>query len=107
SILLPDVGALFEARLVNISGGGLGLVVSRDNAAAVSQRPFLWLRFDLRPHIPHPIAVTARVAHTHLDSSQNLYAGLAFDFTHNPEHRQFVVDLLEEYARRLQADQRR
>lgn len=107
SILLPDVGPIFEAHLVNISGGGLGLVVGRDHTLAVSQRPYLWLRFDLRPHIAYPIAVTARVAHTHLDSSQNLYAGLAFDFTHNPEHRQFVVDLLEEYARRLQADQRR
>ncbi len=107
SILLPDVGPMFEARLVNISGGGLGLVVNREQSTGVSQRPYLWLRFDLRPHIPHPVAVTARVAHTHLDSSQNLYAGLAFDFTHNPEHRQFVVDLLEEYARRLQADQRR
>ena len=107
SILLPDVGPMFEARLVNISGGGLGLVVGREDTAAVSQRPYLWLRFDLRPHIRHPVAVTARVAHTHLDSSQALYAGLAFDFTHNPEHRQFVVDLLEEYARQLQTEQRR
>ncbi len=33
---------------------------------------------------PAANAVTARVAHTHIDSAQNLYAGMAFDFSHNP-----------------------
>ena len=48
---------------------------------------------DLRPDIAAPIGVTTRLAHTHIDSAHNLYAGLAFDFSHNLSHRKFVVDL--------------
>src|SRR5262245_65159190 len=82
-ILLPDVGPLFTAKLVNMSGGGLGLRIGPSEAGAAERRPFLWLRVDLRPQIPVPIAVTARLVHTHIDSGQNLYAGMAFDFAHN------------------------
>lgn len=96
-ILLPDVGPMFRAKLSNISGGGLGLRIGPDEAAAAQRRPHLWLRVDLRPQIPVPVAVTARVAHTHLDSSQELHTGLAFDFSFNAEHRRFVVDLFAQY----------
>lgn len=104
--LLPDVGAPFKARLLNVSGGGLGLLVAPEDAAALGSRPFIWLRLDLRPHIPVPAAVTARVAHTHIDSSQSVYAGLAFDFAHNPAHRKFIVDLFAQYVQALQRQQR-
>jgi hypothetical protein len=105
SLLLPEVGPMFTASLLNVSGGGLGLLLSPDDARALHSRPYLWLRVDLRPEIPAPVAMTCRAAHTHLDSSQNLYAGLAFDFSHNPEHRKFIVDLFTVYAEALQARQ--
>jgi hypothetical protein len=105
SILLPDVGPKFPARLLNVSGGGLGLRVDRADAGALDRRQFLWLRVDLTPDIPAPLAVTARLAHTHLDSEQNLYAGLAFDFAFNPAHREFVLALLGRYVERLMARQ--
>lgn len=105
SIMLPKVGPMFKANLLNISGGGLGLLLSPDEGRALDARPYIWLRVDLRPDIPAPIGVTTRLAHTHIDSAHNLYAGLAFDFTHNASHRQFVVDLFTEYAQRLQTAQ--
>ncbi len=105
SILLPNVGPLFRARLLNISGGGLGLLLHPDEGRALDSRPFVWLRVDLRPDIPAPVGVTARIAHTHIDSSHNLYAGLAFDFSHNQSHRRFVVDLFTNYVNRLQTSQ--
>ncbi|MBY0310824.1 MAG: PilZ domain-containing protein [Phycisphaerales bacterium] len=101
SILLPEVGPMFNAQLLNVSGGGLGLLLSNDDTRVLSSRPFIWLRLDLRPDIPAPIAVTARVAHTHIDSGANLYAGLAFDFTHNADHRTFVVDQFAKYIQGL------
>lgn len=104
--LLPNVGPAFKASLLNVSGGGLGLLVAPDDAAALGTRPYLWLRLDLRPHIPAPAAVTARVAHTHIDSTQSLYAGMAFDFAHNPPHREFIVDLFTRYVEALQRQQR-
>lgn len=105
SILLPEVGPMFGAKLLNISGGGLGLLLSPDDSRALHSRPYLWLRVDLRPDVPSPIAVTCRLAHTHLDSAQNLYAGLAFDFSHNQSHRKFVVDLFAAYVGAVQSRQ--
>lgn len=106
-LLLPEVGPMFKAQLLNVSGGGLGLLVSPDDSAALSSRPYLWIRLDLRPTIPAPVAVTARIAHTHVDSAQNLYAGLAFDFAHDPAHRRFIVELFGRYVEALQRNQRR
>lgn len=105
SILLPNVGPMFKAHLLNMSGGGLGLLLRPEEGRALSSRPFLWLRVDLRPDIPAPVGVTVRLAHTHIDSGHNLYAGMAFDFTHHASHRQFVVDLFSEYVHRLQVGQ--
>ncbi len=107
SILLPDVGPMFKAQLVNVSGGGLGLRIDRSEAAAIERRPHLWLRVDLTPHIPAPIGVTARLAHTHIDSSQNVYAGMAFEFAFNPGHRKFVMDLFTGYVDQIVLQQLR
>lgn len=101
-LAIPTVGPRFDATMLNLSGGGLGLMVDIDDSAAVGSRPHLWLQIDLRPDIPAPLSVTGRVAHSHIDSAQNLYVGLAFDFTHNPEHRSFIANTLTEYIHMLQ-----
>jgi hypothetical protein len=93
---------MFRASLLNISGGGVGLMLKPDEGRALDARPFIWMRLDLRPDIPAPIGVTSRVAHSHIDSAHNLYAGVAFDFTHNLAHRPFVVDLFTNYVKMLQ-----
>jgi len=102
SILLPEVGPMFEARLLNMSGGGLGLLVATSETAALDRSRHLWLRLDLRPTVPLPIAITAKRAHTHLDSTGNTQAGLSFDFAFNPEHQKFVQDLLIQYLEQIQ-----
>lgn len=99
--LLPEVGPGFTASLVNIGGGGAGLVVDRQDAAALECVRTLWIRVDLRPEIPAPIAMTARCVHTHIDSAQNTYAGLAFDFGFNPGHREFVVSQISRYVQSI------
>lgn len=105
SILLPEVGPRFQASLLNISGGGLGVLVPRNDQQAAQSRTFWWLRLDLRPQIPAPVAVTARLAHTHIDSSQNLYCGLAFEFQQAGEHKQFMIELFSRYTDELQRRQ--
>jgi hypothetical protein len=107
AILLPDVGPAFTSRLLNLSGGGLGLLVNHEDIQTATARPHLWIRMDLRPLIPEPVAVTTRIAHSHIDSTQSLYLGLAFDFTANPAHRQFVADLFGGYLHELQRRQSR
>lgn len=106
--VLPEVGSPFEAALLNLSGGGLGLHVEPANTAALTSRPHLWLQVDLGPNSPGPLSVTGRVAHSHLDSTQHTYAGVAFEFGHHPEYRDFVTDLFQLYIAaaqsRLRAD---
>lgn len=101
----PNVGPLIPTTLMNIGGGGVGLIVTpADRAAFESHRTF-WLRIPLEPYIPAPISVTSRLRHTHIDSSQRLYAGLQFDFSFNPPHQKFVVDQVCRYVAQLQREQ--
>lgn len=104
-LVLPEVGPKFSARLVNIGGGGAGIVLDRNESVANDRARLFWLRINLMPQIPAPIAVTARIVHTHLDSAQNLYAGMAFDFGFNPSHRQFVIEQICGYVTMLQQRQ--
>ena len=97
-LILPEVGPPFRGMLVNIGGGGAGLLVDRGETTGPDRSRLLWMRINLTPHIPAPIAVTSRIAHVHLDSGQNLYLGLAFDFSFHPAHREFVVGQICRYV---------
>ncbi len=98
---MPHVGPGFTAQLLNISGGGLGLILPPgDNP--FNRHKFFYLSLDLRPDLPEPVTLTARVAHSHLDSHQHTHAGLAFDFTFHPAHQRFVTDALTGYLNDLQ-----
>lgn len=99
---LPIVGPKFEASLANLGGGGVGLVVPRDHRSGIDSGKVFWLRMDLRPTIPAPIVLTAKLAHTHIDSQQNTYAGMAFDFGINNQHKDFVLRQISRYIGSLQ-----
>lgn len=101
--LLPEVGPPFEASLMNIGGGGAGLLFSKSDASAAERSRLLWMRLHLMPLIPAPLGVTARLAHKHMDSAQNLIAGAAFEFTWNTSHRDFVVEQITRFVGRAQA----
>ncbi len=101
----PVVGPLLGSTLVNIGGGGVGLIISPTDRAAFESHRTFWLRIPLEPFIPAPLAVTARLRHTHIDSSQRLYAGLQFDFSCNPPHEKFVVDQVCRYVAQVQREQ--
>ncbi len=104
-LVLPEVGPAFPAALVNVGGGGVGLIVQPEHAQGMGVHQCFWLRIALQPQIPAPIAVTARLRHTHIDSAQRTYAGLAFDFAANPTHQHFVVDQLCRYVICVQREQ--
>jgi c-di-GMP-binding flagellar brake protein YcgR len=89
--LLPMVGPGFRARLVNISGGGLGLTVAPEESSGLDRVRHLWLRVNLGHGLPAPVALTGRVVHSHIDSMQQTHLGVAFEFGFNPGHRDFVI----------------
>lgn len=99
---LPEVGPKFDAVLSNVGGGGVGLIVDKENRASIDSGKVFWMRLDLRPIVPAPLVLTARLAHTHIDSQQNTYAGFAFDFTINPRHKSFVVGQIAQYIKSMQ-----
>jgi hypothetical protein len=103
--LLPEAGPAFRASLVNIGGGGAGLMVEPEEAGGMRAHRHFWLEVSLEPHVPAPIGVVGRLAHTHIDSSQRVYAGLAFEFAGGPTHKAFVTDLLCKYVNDLQREQ--
>lgn len=99
----PTVGRAFKAKLANIGGGGIGVRVGREEAGMVESSRLYWVRLDLRPHIPAPLELTCRLAHTHLDSAQNTYCGMAFEFGLNPPHKGFVADQMMRYMQKMQS----
>lgn len=91
-LTMPEVGPPFHATLANIGGGGIGLVVEPGDAQALTRHRVFWLSIALPPEITVPLAVTAKLVHTHIDSSQKTYCGLAFEFGHNRSHQKFITD---------------
>ncbi len=98
ALTLPDVGPCFHADLMNLGGGGLGLRVSPEDRGVLSRYRTYWLRFTLPPESPAPICATTNLVHTHIDSSQCAYAGMAFDFSHNPDHEAVVARQIQQFV---------
>lgn len=100
--LMPDVGARTVGALSNLGGGGIGLVLDREDAGPLEGARLFWLRVDLSPVLPAPLSLVGRLAHTHIDSQQRVYAGMAFEFAHNPGHQRFVLDQIDRYLTAIQ-----
>ena len=47
--------------------------------------------------------MTGRIAHSHLDHEHHLHLGVAFDFSFNSGHRDFVVSQIMSYVTKLTA----
>jgi c-di-GMP-binding flagellar brake protein YcgR len=103
--LLPEVGPGFQATMMNLGGGGIGLVVEREDRPTFDTHHLFWLNIPLRPYLQIPVAVTARARHTHVDSAQQLYVGLSFEFGYNPAHERFVMDQVCRYVAHIQREQ--
>ena len=106
SAVMPEVGPKFTAELANLGGGGVGLVVGPDDAGALGRHRVLWLRLSLEPEMPVPVCVSGKVVHTHIDSSQSTYVGIAFDFSFNAAHQKMVAEQILSYIEAKQELQR-
>lgn len=104
---LPIVGPKFHANLLNISGGGLGLVVDLQHSGNFNRNTHFWVRVHLTPHVPAPLALTIKRAHSHMDAAQNVYGGFSFDFSQHPAHQKFVSEILARYVESIEAKQRK
>jgi hypothetical protein len=97
-LVLPEVGPRFPAKLLNLGGGGAGLLVKSADSQPLFHHRIFWLRIGLPPELHAPICATAKAVHTHMGPTQDYYAGMAFDFTFNPAHQDFVVEQIARYV---------
>ncbi len=104
--MLPTVGPKFTADLANLGGGGVGLVVGPEDSGVLGRHRVLWLRMSLAPEMPVTVNATGKVVHTHIDSTQKTYVGIAFDFSFNPGHQKLVGDQIQYYIEQQQELQR-
>ncbi|MCK4872953.1 MAG: hypothetical protein KAS72_09530 [Phycisphaerales bacterium] len=105
--VLPEVGPNIEGTLLNIGGGGIGLQVESECNGVVSNHRHFWLQMTLPPVIITPFGVAARLAHTHIDSTQAIYLGMQFDFSHSPQYKKFIIDQICKYVTETQREQLR
>ncbi len=103
--VMPEVGPMSQALLVNIGGGGAGLLFEHSESSRLDSATMYWVRIYLQPYVPAPLGVTARLKHTHIDSAQRVYAGMSFEFGHSAKHEKFVVDQLLRYVAQVQREQ--
>lgn len=99
---MPSVGPKFTATLMNVGGGGVGLRVEPQDSAVFGRHRIFWIEIPLGRDHPVPIAVTGKVVHTHLDSSQRTYIGVSFDFTFRLAHQQIVVEQITRSMQQVQ-----
>ena len=104
--VMPTVGPKFHASLANLGGGGVGLTVESDDAGPLGRHRLFWMRLNLAPELPTPACVSGKVVHTHIDSSQRTYVGIAFDFTFNPAHQDVLAAQIAHYIEQRQELQR-
>ena len=101
--ILPTVGPMFKARLLNLGGGGAGLLVARGEHGCIDTSRAYWMRIDLRPEVAAPLSLAAKFVHTHLDSEQNTYCGASFEFGATSEHKGFVASQIIRFAEAVQS----
>ena len=88
---MPDVGPAFQATIVNIGGGGIGLQVPSGEASGIGRHRLHWLKFPLPGNDGPHLCVTAKLMHWHLEAGGTTYMGMMFDFSFNPSHKRFVT----------------
>ena len=103
--LMPTMGPPISGVLMNVGGGGVGIQIASSEAGALSRHRIFWIRIAMGNAHPVPLVATGKLVHTHIDSMNNTYAGMAFDFSFNPEHQKTVAAQIASYVQRVQAKQ--
>jgi hypothetical protein len=101
---LPEVGPSLPGTLMNLGGGGIGVIIDSEHSGALHGSPIFWSRFNLAPHVQTPVCATMKLVHTHIRSDKRVYGGFTFDFTSNASHKRFVV---QQIVRALAGQQKR
>lgn len=97
-----DPGKAHKARLVNISGGGVGLALVVDKTLALVFKPdtACTLHAEL-PMLDKPLELCGRILHSQALGNGDLYLGVAFEFD-DPAVQHQVEDQLQRLSVWLQ-----
>lgn len=106
-ILAPEIGPTVTTRLVNLGGGGAGLVIDAEDSKIFDKHRIFWLTMSLMPHVPAPLSLVARLSHIRMDSEQRRHLGMSFIFDHNRDYQHFVIETLCRCVNDVQREQLR
>lgn len=105
----PQLGDRFDGLLMDISGGGMALLVPHHIEPLLRHETPFWLRITL-PDLPDPLLAVAKAAHWRREAADALRVGFSFTFDHNPAHQRVVNDQicrLAAHYQRLQLQRKR
>jgi hypothetical protein len=100
----PPIGDDFSTMVMDISAGGLGVLVKRDIEWLLPTAPLLWTKITL-PDVEDPLFAVTRLAHWHEESAELIRLGLCFSFDHNPGYRGFFIEQLCRFSAEYQRQQ--
>lgn len=106
-LAIPATGPMGRGELLNIGGGGACLRMPPSCGSLLDRPSYFLLQLDLTPAVPVPLPLTAKLAHTRIDSSQHIQAGFSFDFAQNQSYGPFVSEVICRYIAALQAGSRK
>ncbi|MBI1368043.1 MAG: hypothetical protein GC162_05250 [Planctomycetes bacterium] len=93
----PPIGEDFAAMVMDVSGGGLGMLLPRTIEWLLPTAPLLWTKITL-PDIEEPLFAVSRVAHWRDENAKLIRVGVCFHFDHFPEYKPFLTDLLSHFT---------
>ena len=76
-----------------------------ESSQPINRHRVFWIKVPLEPELSLPV-YDRKVVHTHIDSMQRTYAGVAFDFTFNHAHEKLIAEQIQHYIERIQESQR-
>lgn len=96
----------FNAALLNISGGGAGVLAPPEMREQLSRTRYYTCRITL-PVLGFPMMIPICIVHREILEDGQTYLGLAFDFDDDRGDRDRIVDEVCRFATHLQRDQLR
>lgn len=101
----PEVKA-FSAALLNISGGGVGVIAPVEMREQLARTRYYVCRMTL-PVLGFPMMIPVCIVHREILEDGQTYLGMSFDFDDDRSDRERIVDEVCRFATHLQREQLR
>ncbi len=89
----PDLGSPMDGRILDLSAGGLAVLVGTERQQEIEPHECFWIEMNL-PGLGLPLRAVGRKVRCASETPESLTLAMAFTFTHHRAHETFVTDTL-------------